>query len=209
MVGGHAPRKLAVDWSSIRRAAINARLTRALLLPKLWPRHPEKEDREHLSCQGWRIVPFTGRERARRGQKRSLCSRVNDPLTAAPRHFIPERDGRAGRAFFTRKHLPLPATAPNSVRTSTEPHMHDANPRSEQAPEGANTNAANANAPLSQEQLMQAATARIAELEAELAEMKDRWMRAEAEQPPRLRPPPAGDARRAAIRGAEVRHRHR
>jgi molecular chaperone GrpE len=31
------------------------------------------------------------------------------------------------------------------------------------------------------EQLMQAASARIAELEAELAEMKDRWVRAEAE----------------------------
>ncbi len=35
--------------------------------------------------------------------------------------------------------------------------------------------------PETQEQLMQAATARIAELEAEVAEMKDRWMRAEAE----------------------------
>lgn len=49
-----------------------------------------------------------------------------------------------------------------------------------------NTNAASASAPdaaspETPEQLMQAATARIAELEAELAEMKDRWMRAEAE----------------------------
>lgn len=35
--------------------------------------------------------------------------------------------------------------------------------------------------PLSPDALMQAASARIAELEAELAEMKDRWMRAEAE----------------------------
>jgi molecular chaperone GrpE len=35
--------------------------------------------------------------------------------------------------------------------------------------------------PETQEQLMQAATARIAELEAEVADMKDRWMRAEAE----------------------------
>ncbi len=42
------------------------------------------------------------------------------------------------------------------------------------APEGAE-------APLTPEQLMQAATDRIAALEAELAEMKDRWMRAEAE----------------------------
>jgi molecular chaperone GrpE len=43
--------------------------------------------------------------------------------------------------------------------------------------------AANNNAALPQtpEQLMQAATSRIAELDAELAEMKDRWMRAEAE----------------------------
>jgi molecular chaperone GrpE len=35
--------------------------------------------------------------------------------------------------------------------------------------------------PQTPEQLMQAATARIAELEAELGEMKERWMRAEAE----------------------------
>ncbi len=36
-------------------------------------------------------------------------------------------------------------------------------------------------APQTPEQVMQAASARIAELEAELSEMKDRWMRAEAE----------------------------
>jgi molecular chaperone GrpE len=36
-------------------------------------------------------------------------------------------------------------------------------------------------APQTQEELMQAATQRIADLEAEAAEMKDRWMRAEAE----------------------------
>ncbi len=41
--------------------------------------------------------------------------------------------------------------------------------------------AANQNAPLSQEGVMQAATMRIAELEAEVAELKDRWMRSEAE----------------------------
>jgi molecular chaperone GrpE len=41
--------------------------------------------------------------------------------------------------------------------------------------------AANQNAPLSQEAVMQAATARIAELEAQVAELKDRWMRSEAE----------------------------
>lgn len=35
--------------------------------------------------------------------------------------------------------------------------------------------------PETPDQVMQAATARIAELEAELAEMKDRWMRSEAE----------------------------
>lgn len=35
--------------------------------------------------------------------------------------------------------------------------------------------------PQTPEQVMQAATARIAELEAELAEMKDRWIRSEAE----------------------------
>jgi molecular chaperone GrpE len=43
------------------------------------------------------------------------------------------------------------------------------------------TEAASSETNLTPEQLMQAATARIAELEAELAEMKDRWMRAEAE----------------------------
>jgi molecular chaperone GrpE len=41
--------------------------------------------------------------------------------------------------------------------------------------------AANQNAPFSQDAVMNAATARIAELEAEVAELKDRWMRSEAE----------------------------
>jgi molecular chaperone GrpE len=59
---------------------------------------------------------------------------------------------------------------------STEPQMNDAPAHSEQAPD-----AANANIQLSPEQLMQAATARIATLETDLAEMKDRWIRAEAE----------------------------
>ena len=59
---------------------------------------------------------------------------------------------------------------------SIDPHAHDATAQTEQAPD-----AANANTPLSPDQLMQAATARIAELEAECADMKDRWMRAEAE----------------------------
>ncbi len=68
---------------------------------------------------------------------------------------------------------------------NTDPHPHDANARSEPAPD-----AANANAALSPDQLMQAATTRIAELEAELAEMKDRWIRAEAETANvRARPP--------------------
>ena len=47
-------------------------------------------------------------------------------------------------------------------------------------PQPANNNAT-PEAPQTPEQLMQAASARIAELEAELGEMKDRWMRAEAE----------------------------
>lgn len=41
--------------------------------------------------------------------------------------------------------------------------------------------AANQNAPETPEALMQAATARISSLEAELADLKERWMRAEAE----------------------------
>jgi molecular chaperone GrpE len=40
---------------------------------------------------------------------------------------------------------------------------------------------ANQDTPQTPEQLMQAATARIAELEAEVAELKDRWIRSEAE----------------------------
>jgi molecular chaperone GrpE len=48
-------------------------------------------------------------------------------------------------------------------------------------PAASASEAANQNAPQTQEQLMQAASARIAELEAELAEMKERWMRSEAE----------------------------
>ena len=59
---------------------------------------------------------------------------------------------------------------------NTDPHSHDATARSEPA-----SDAANANAQMSPDQLMQAATSRIAELEAELAEMKDRWIRSEAE----------------------------
>jgi molecular chaperone GrpE len=42
-------------------------------------------------------------------------------------------------------------------------------------------NNASPDVPLTPDEVMRAATARIAELEAELAEMKDRWMRAEAE----------------------------
>ncbi len=45
----------------------------------------------------------------------------------------------------------------------------------------ANDAAPPADTPASPDELMQAATARIAELEAEVQEMKDRWMRAEAE----------------------------
>ena len=41
--------------------------------------------------------------------------------------------------------------------------------------------AANQNAPLSPDQVMRAASARIAALEAEVGELKDRWMRSEAE----------------------------
>jgi molecular chaperone GrpE len=53
--------------------------------------------------------------------------------------------------------------------------MNDTTARTEQAQDAANAPS------LFPDQLMHAASARIAELEAELAEMKDRWMRAEAE----------------------------
>jgi molecular chaperone GrpE len=59
---------------------------------------------------------------------------------------------------------------------NTDPHSYDGAPHPEPASEAANTDT-----PHSPEQLMQAATSRIAELEAALAEMKDRWVRAEAE----------------------------
>lgn len=48
-------------------------------------------------------------------------------------------------------------------------------------PEAAPDDAANQNIPVSPDDLMQAATTRIAALEAEVSEMKDRWMRSEAE----------------------------
>jgi len=48
-------------------------------------------------------------------------------------------------------------------------------------PGAAPKDAANQNAPLSPDAVMNAATARIAELEAEVTELKDRWMRSEAE----------------------------
>src|SRR6185437_11789007 len=46
---------------------------------------------------------------------------------------------------------------------------------------GPGAQSANQNTPQTPEQVMQAAAARIAELEAETADMKERWMRAEAE----------------------------
>jgi molecular chaperone GrpE len=52
---------------------------------------------------------------------------------------------------------------------NSEPEKHQTDP------------SAAAGVPETPEQLMQAASARIAELEGELAEMKDRWVRAEAE----------------------------
>jgi molecular chaperone GrpE len=58
---------------------------------------------------------------------------------------------------------------------STEHESNSAQPATETGPD------ATPEIPETPEQLMHAATARIAELEAELAEMKDRWMRSEAE----------------------------
>ena len=55
---------------------------------------------------------------------------------------------------------------------SNEPEMMKTDPPPE---------AANQDTPQTPEQLMQAATARIAELDAEVAELKDRWIRSEAE----------------------------
>ena len=71
--------------------------------------------------------------------------------------------------------------------TNEHEKMHGASqpppfdPRPEAGSDPAPADPANQNAPLSQEAVMQAASARIAELEAEVAELKDRWMRSEAE----------------------------
>jgi len=59
---------------------------------------------------------------------------------------------------------------------NTDPHSAEPAAAPEPAPDAANTNAH-----VTPEQLMQAASARIAELEAERDGFKDRWMRAEAE----------------------------
>ena len=61
---------------------------------------------------------------------------------------------------------------------SNDPHTTSApaQPKPAAGPDGANQTV-----PETPEQILQAATARITELEAELAEMKERWMRAEAE----------------------------
>ena len=59
---------------------------------------------------------------------------------------------------------------------STEHEHNSEQPATDTAPD-----AATPETPSTPEQLMQAASARIADLEAELAEMKDRWMRSEAE----------------------------
>src|ERR1700691_4657143 len=65
------------------------------------------------------------------------------------------------------------------MQDTTHPPFPDGRPDGGVDP--APTDAANKNAPLSQEAVMQAATSRIAALEAEVAELKDRWMRSEAE----------------------------
>ena len=61
---------------------------------------------------------------------------------------------------------------------SIEPEHPTAGPNGETA---AGTGTPTPETPQTPEQLMQAASARIAELEGELADMKERWMRAEAE----------------------------
>ncbi len=75
-------------------------------------------------------------------------------------------------------------------RTRREPYLGEVPPRPDptddfqDVPSGAvDTSQPEAEAaePRTRDELMQAASARIAELESELAEMKDRWMRAEAE----------------------------
>src|SRR5580692_1361101 len=67
------------------------------------------------------------------------------------------------------------ASCPSRLITLTDRPMHIDPEKPTPHP------AAAAGAPEIPEQLRQAATARIADLEAELADMKDRWVRAEAE----------------------------
>ena len=63
------------------------------------------------------------------------------------------------------------------MSNETENNQETTQPQPEDPP----VEVANQNAPQTPDQVMQAATARIAELEAEVAELKDRWMRSEAE----------------------------
>ena len=74
------------------------------------------------------------------------------------------------------------------TETTSKPETQAVDPVQDQAPvehpvqgQAPAADAANQNTPLTPEEVMQAATARIQELEAEVAELKDRWMRSEAE----------------------------
>jgi molecular chaperone GrpE len=67
------------------------------------------------------------------------------------------------------------------MSNEAETMKSDAPTNAEPAPNGNASPGTPSEQPLTPEQVMQAAAARIAELEAGLAEMKDRWIRAEAE----------------------------
>jgi molecular chaperone GrpE len=71
------------------------------------------------------------------------------------------------------------------MSTEHQPYQDTMSEQTAADPDAANNNVAPPNAspgePLTREQTMQAAADRIVALEAELAEMKERWMRAEAE----------------------------
>jgi molecular chaperone GrpE len=76
---------------------------------------------------------------------------------------------------------------PETMQDPRQPPSHEgpaATPADPAAADAANQNAPRPGSPAaaaSPDAVMQAATARIAELEAEVAELKDRWMRSEAE----------------------------
>src|SRR5580693_817622 len=77
--------------------------------------------------------------------------------------------------------MAAPFTDTYIMSTEHQPNQDIMSEQTAADADAANNNSPGTTEPLTSEQMMQAATDRILALEAELAEMKERWMRAEAE----------------------------